>query len=386
MKSVASPCVEVSMSSSIWRKEYFEGSLVRAASRAWTWYRAEFFALFQPSTLAWLLDRGERRLVLRAGRAPRAWELVSAEGEALAAPILAEELTASSLDEALERRGATRAATKVVVEIPRDAFFLRRFDAPLAALADLPRLLAAEIERKTPFALADVLHSHVATPHPASAEKLAVEQWILRRDLLPRLLDGSGLATDDVDIVHPDWPRDVSTPAPTMPLGRAAEAPHAEGRVAAAAALLAFVLLVVGVAATVWRQEQDAAALDAQIAEVSRRAADARQIADRASAESRLLATLREERQTFPSFADLWEEVSRLLPDGAFATELRLAEGRDGERTIELVGLAESAASLPALFDRSSLFAGAKLTAPITPDPVEKRESFSLQATVRRNP
>jgi general secretion pathway protein L len=74
------------------------------------------------------------------------------------------------------------------------------------------------------------------------------------------------------------------------------------------------------------------------------------------------------------------------LPDGVFVSDMRLVEAREGERSIEIVGLADSAASLPALFDRSPLFAEAKLTAPITPDPIEKRESFSLQAKVRRNP
>ena len=375
----------MSSSSSIWRKELFEGSLASSASRAWNWYRAEFFALFSPSTLAWLLDRGERRLLLRVGRR-EPLQLLSADGHALAEPVSAEELSASSIDEALERRGATRAATKIVVEVPREAFFVRRFDAPLTAQPDLPRLLAADVERKTPFVLAEVLHGHIAAPHPQSPNKLAVEQWILRRDLLPRLLEGSGLAVDDLDMVQPAPAGEDATLVPTLAVGRAVEAPHRERTAALILALVAIALFVVGVTITVWRQERDAAALDVEIAEVSRRAADARKIAEQAVSESRLLATLREERAKYPAFADLWEEISRVLPDGAFVSDLHLVEAREGERSIEIVGLADSAASLPALFDRSSLFADAKLTAPITPDPIEKRESFSLQVKVRRNP
>ncbi|WP_159729785.1 PilN domain-containing protein [Methylosinus sp. Ce-a6] len=373
-------------SSSIWRKELFEGSLAGAASRALHWYRAEFFALFSPSTLAWLLDRGERRLLLRAGRRREPLRLLSADGQELAEPVSAEELSAASIDEALERRGATRAATKIVVEVPREAFLVRRFDAPLVAQPDLPRLLAAEVERKTPFALADILHGHIATPHPRSPGKIVVEQWILRRDLLPGLLDGSGLSVEDLDLAQPAPSGDGSAPVPTLAVGRAFEAPHWERKAALILALLAAAFFVIGATITIWRQEHDAAALDVEIAEISRRAGEARKIADQAASESRLLATLREERAKYPAFADLWEDVSRLLPDGAFVSDLRLVEAREGERSIEIAGLADSAASLPALFDRSSLFADAKLTAPITPDPIEKRESFSLQAKVRRNP
>ncbi|WP_036291846.1 PilN domain-containing protein [Methylosinus sp. PW1] len=371
-------------SSSIWRREIFEGSLASSASRAWSWYRAEFFALFSPATLAWLLDRGERRLLLRVGRGREPLQLLSADGQALAEPVSAEELSRSSIDEALERRGATRAATKIVVEIPREAFFVRRFDAPLAAQPDLPRLLAAEVERKTPFLLADIVHGHFIEPHPQSPGKIVVEQWILRRDLLPALLDGSGLSIDDLDIVQPALEGAALIPA--LALGRAAEAPHRERAAALILAVVAIAFLLIGVGVTLWRQDVDAAALDVEIAEVSRRAADARKIAEQAASESRLLATLRGERAKYPAFADLWEEVSRLLPDGAFVSDMRLVEAREGERSIEIVGLADSAASLPALFDRSALFADAKLTAPITPDPIEKRETFSLQAKVRRNP
>ena len=74
---------------------------------------------------------------------------------------------------------------------------------------------------------------------------------------------------------------------------------------------------------------------------MSARAARVRQVADRASAESRLLSVLRNARRGRPQFADLWEETARLLPDGAFVTDLRLTEPRANERLLELVGSAD---------------------------------------------
>jgi general secretion pathway protein L len=376
------------MSSSIWRKELFEGSTAEAAARLWAWWRSEFYALFSPATLAYLLDRGERRLALRVGETPIALHLLAAKGDEPEPPITPDEIAASSLDAVLAARGVKRAATKIVVELPREAFFVRRFDAPAAALADLPRLLSMELERKTPFKPADVLHGHVVAPRagaaPGGAEKISVEQWILRRDLLARAIEGSSLRVEDVDLVQPRWPQDDLTPPPSMPVRvAAAEGPDFEGRIALAAAVVAVTLFGAGIGVALWRQQEESAALEEAIAAASTRAAGARQIADRAANDSRLLATLREERAKNPIFAEVWEEVSRILPDGAYAAELRLTERREGGRSIELTGFADSAASLPALFDRSTLFFEAKLTAPITPDPVEKRESFSLQANIR---
>ena len=54
----------------------------------------------------------------------------------------------------------------------------------------------------------------------------------------------------------------------------------------------------------------------------------------------------------------------------------------EGGRSIEIVGFADSAVGLPALFEKSPLFSDAGLTAAITPDPREKREGFSLQAKI----
>ena len=78
------------------------------------------------------------------------------------------------------------------------------------------------------------------------------------------------------------------------------------------------------------------------------------------------------------------EETACILPDDAFLTDFRLSEPTPNGRTIDLVGFASSAVGLPARFNRSPLFSDAELTAPITPDPHEKREGFSLQAKLEK--
>ena len=134
------------------------------------------------------------------------------------------------------------------------------------------------------------------------------------------------------------------------------------------------------------RRGQAADDLDQKIAEVSARASSVRKIADRAVAESRLLQVLHAERAKGPTFADLWEEVSRILPDEAYLSEFRLSDGKNGERYLDLVGFAELAVGLPALFEKSPIFTDASLTAPITLNAAEKREAFSLRVKVKDSP
>ncbi|PPD46209.1 MAG: fimbrial assembly protein [Methylocystis sp.] len=369
----------MSFSSDLWTRDVLGGSLKAGAARFFAWYRDAFLTLFPAETAAWLIDRGDRELILRDGDS-NLWFLDS-EG----APVWSlssDEIAASSLDESLARHGVTRKTAKIGMEIDGSAFFVRRFDIPSAAAANLSKLIVADIERKTPFHLADVVYGHTVAKHPASADKLRVSMWILRRDILLKGLENAGLAVSDLAFLRPSGVSPAAGPPPIIVLEGKRETSHVFRNMAVGLGAVAALLFAVGIGATLWRQKALGEELDARIEEMSARAAKVRQIADRAAAESRLLSVLRKARRNGPLFADLWEETARILPDGAFVTDMRLTEPRANERVLEIVGFADSAAGLPALFEKSPLFAKAGLSAPITPDPHEKREGFSLQATI----
>ena len=361
--------------------ELLGAPLGRVASRAWSWYRRELRAIVTPETLSWLLDRGDRRLVLCAGE--KDLRFVDGAG-AITASISADELMASSLTEALVRRGIARDAIQIALEIDSGAFLVRRFDIPTVAMVNLPKLLVADIERKTPFRASDVVYGHHCHVHPEAPDKTSVELWILRRDIISKALEGAGVALDDIAVVSPRAFANKAMKPPIINLDNRTNKGNWFYRLVIGLSGLTVLFALVGVGVTLWRQDITGAELNAKIAETSARASHIRQAADRASAESRLLTTLKLERENAPQFADLWEEMSQLLPDGAYVTELRFTEAKAGERSIELVGFADSAVGLPALFDKSAIFSDAALTAAITPDAREKREGFSLRAKVGR--
>lgn len=361
--------------------ELLGGPLGRAASRAWSWYCREIRAIIAPETLTWLLDRGDRRLVLRAGE--KDLRFVDGAG-AIPAPISADELMASSLAEALARRGIARDAIQTALEIDSSAFLVRRFDIPTIAMVNLPKLLVADIERKTPFHASDVVYGHHCRVHSEAPDKASVELWILRRDIISKALEGAGVTLEDIAVISPQAFGNNTTKPPIINLDNRTKEVDWFYRLVIGLSGLTVLFALVAVGATLWRQDLMGVELNAKIVETSARASHVRQAADHASAESRLLTTLRLEKENTPQFADLWEEASRLLPDGAYVTELRLTEAKAGERSIELVGFADSVVGLPALFDKSQIFSDAALTAAITPDAREKREGFSLRAKVGR--
>jgi general secretion pathway protein L len=78
----------------------------------------------------------------------------------------------------------------------------------------------------------------------------------------------------------------------------------------------------------------------------------------------------------------VWEELSRILPDDSWVQELRLAQQGQNGHELTITGFSTAAASLVEVLDRSTLLANVALTAPISLDPIEKRERFVLKARI----
>jgi general secretion pathway protein L len=69
------------------------------------------------------------------------------------------------------------------------------------------------------------------------------------------------------------------------------------------------------------------------------------------------------------------EELSRILPDNTYVTELRI----DGN-TVQIVGITDDAPSLIRLMEQSSHFSRATFFAPTTHAPSERGDRFHVEA------
>jgi general secretion pathway protein L len=367
-------------------RDFSLASLTTALASFFAWERAQCRALLPATAMAWLTGRGAREVVVAAGASEL---LLPGGGEGQSVRIAGAEIAETSLDAALARRKLTRQFFAIVLELPVSAFLIRRLDLPAAALGHLPQMIQSEIERKTPFRRDDILVGWRVDTHEAKG-KAKVRIAVLRRDLMAPALERAGLVLGDLAAIRAEAgsadASDQSIWTPVIAVRADSEANSPFARIALAMTVLAILFVAVALGSIFWRQNAEAQALDARIEDMSARAAHVRQIADRATKESRQLAALRETRISNPRLTDLWEEVSRLTPDSAYLTDFHLSESKAGERGVDLAGFAQSAVGLPLLFDQSRFFSEAALTAPITSDPKDKRETFSLRLKVRAAP
>jgi general secretion pathway protein L len=132
-----------------------------------------------------------------------------------------------------------------------------------------------------------------------------------------------------------------------------------------------------------WRQQSTIAELETQLAAAKSNAQRVRSAIDSLEAKQGMLARLRLRKGASPGLLDLLDEATRVLPRHSWLTELQLSEAQNQQRQVVMTGLSTDAPGLVGLFDRSSLFTDASLTAPVSLDPVEGRERFTLQAKVR---
>jgi general secretion pathway protein L len=364
---------------SLLSREVTLGSLKAAFLRFCAWERDECRAMLPPAALVWLMGRGAREALVKSGESDL---ILVAESGNPEIRVTGAEIAETSLDSALARRGLSRKSLAIILELPASSFLTRQFDAPVAALDRLPQMLNAEIERRTPFRRDEVLlGQHVAVNGAKGKAKVRIA--LLRHNLIAPALEPSGLSLGDLAAIRAATAPDGSAHPPTIAVNSAEGADRRFQQAVLAMLALAALLAAMALGATFWRQMSEAEELDARIADMSARAAHVRHVADSASKQSRLLSILQETRRKNAPLTELWEEISRLTPDGAYLTDFHLSESKAGERNVELAGFAQSAVGLPLLFNQSKYFTEATLTAPITSDPKEKRESFSLRLKTR---
>lgn len=282
--------------------------------------------------------------------------------------IPASRFNAATLAGWLAERGLNREEVIVSPILSRELFFPRELNVPKLALGALPRILEQEILRRTPFQLSDVWHG-ATVPEHVTGEVVAISHWIIRKDRAEAALSELGLTSRDVDCLAIADADGRALPVIDFRAAGDSDPPWALRmvRLLAAAALGA---VVIGFAVFEWSQASIAASLERDLAEARQGAQGGRDGLDPAA---RLFAM-----KGGVSALQIWDELSRILPDHTFLTETRMADGR-----VTLSGFSGDAARLVRIIDQSPLFAAATLASAITPDANEHKERFSISFRLR---
>ncbi|KSV75903.1 hypothetical protein N185_15775 [Sinorhizobium sp. GW3] len=143
-------------------------------------------------------------------------------------------------------------------------------------------------------------------------------------------------------------------------------------------ALLAL-LTTVTVANVAWRNASASALLDAEISNHRQEAIEVRKMLEVRARALQATETARARKAQAIPLARVWEELTKILPDTTYLTDLSL----DGT-AVTFSGFAQSAAQLISLVDQSNSFDRPILTGPVSRVPGRSGEQFQIRAVVSR--
>lgn len=279
----------------------------------------------------------------------------------------------SILDE-VERR-SRRGAVRVVMRLPLAECFVRSVTVPKAAVPDLARIASLELERTTPFRRGDVYSAILVGETGRGRGSVTAEHIVVKRAKLSALqgrLERAGAVISGVDCYRSD---------PTQALAvdflrdsnealddRRTSSFFSSGRLAIGAGALALAALVI----TTVRHERALLTLKEETAAVRARVVAAR--SNGAESEEAPHSAYAQLKGAYPPVVEILDELTRRLPDSAYVTQLRLADG-----AIELGGYGRPVRTLAPEFEKSPFVVSASITAPIVTDEKLQKERFDLR-------
>jgi general secretion pathway protein L len=345
------------------------------------WWLNEFLGLLPARIAQRMMDAGHRNLLIRPRDGRIVCQLRNEVGGVLAETVLAQanviEAAAASL---LRKRHLSAEDVEIGIEVPSETIFRREILLPQEAHAALPTIAMQDLLRKTPFHLDDIYHDYAAIP---SGKKIAVSQWVIKRAFVEDIARPLGLKPADITFVEAT-PSEENGPAVRLRLRPITTHVSWLWKALIGLTITSILLLGLAVLFETQRQQDVLDELAGQLATTRKQAQQVRSTLDKVQQERNTLDQLRSRKWKAATTLDVWEELSRVLPDHAWLTELRITESADGkERRVVMTGFSTAAADLVALIDKSALFQDVALTAPIAIDPIEQRERFVLQATIR---
>ena len=345
-------------------------------STAFDWWRSELAALVpnsvkrlaapaEASTVISIEQGGVRVLTGGGGQIKRA-----------AAPVL----TRDEMLDVLAARARSAKSGRLAIRVPAEMCFSRRVELPVAAVRDARKILALDFERATPFKSKDVYTDQVVENGKLAGDKVRVRQLVLKRSIVDPViadLQSIGLEVGRVDA----WDDEGSAPFNVNFL--AGGAPAASGSLFGSPFAKVLVVSFLALAASAGylfagRHEALLQDLRTENAVLKAKADAALSAAAKSQASFASAVELRQLKTNYPPRVEILDELTKILPDTAYLTELAIDDGR-----LDLAGLAASAASITTVLEQSPLFVDAALTAPVTLDPTENKDRFSIRVRLR---
>lgn len=346
------------------------------------WWGGELRALLPVRWRGWfdsgadwylLQQTGPQWTVRRTGR----HEPLASWREEIDAPSDGSRAAPVALNTALQR--VDREDLRLALLLPATIVLRRSLALPLAARDNLLQVAAFEMDRQTPFTVAQVYYAARELATPAAAGRFNAELVVVTRDTLDPLLarlQAQGIAIDAVDVAVVDDRLGVNL-LPSEQVPHRAR-PRRRLNLALAAACVLLLALVLGE----WLHNRQAALSQMQT-EVESMRGEAQQVAtlrqqlqDNAGA----AGFLAQRKKNTVSMLGLLLETTARLPDNAWLERFSV----DNTGQIGIQGQSQQAAKLLDTLKDSHLITDASFQGSIQPDPTTGKERFYLTARVNQ--
>jgi general secretion pathway protein L len=266
----------------------------------------------------------------------------------------------------------------VALRLPHNAVFRRNVELPARAAAHAASILALELERVTPFRASDVYTAAMVSPSNGAAGGRTACQLIVKRSVADRAiseLSAFGFAPIAMDCVSDGG---EVQPVNFLAINAKAGSTHTPWRGFLMVTVVCATLVISAIGIANYRYGVALEAIESEVGNARAAAERMRsQRSEHAAAENDARA-VRQLKQLRPSVVEIIDALTKILPDDVVINDLKI--DRD---TVDLSGMTTSAAGLVQLFERSTMFKEASLTAPVTSEAGIEKERISLRVKLR---
>lgn len=259
-------------------------------------------------------------------------------------------------------------------------FLFRPLELPRRAGEFLDGIVRSQIDRLTPWNMQDAVFGYTH-PIEIANDRIALTVAATARAVVAPYLEAiAGLGVQSVCVLAPGDDMDPASPpikVAEQSTRGGGDLPRLQHALLAALLIAVAITAVVAGTATIYAQN-----LQSEHDDVSRRIAEQRAAmhAGREAPTGAAVAqhALEQRKQEAPSIVIVIEALSRVLPDYAYLTELRV----EGDK-LQIVGVTRDAPSLIPLLEQSSHFTHATFFAPTTRSQNDPGERFHIEAKIR---
>ncbi|MBB6600054.1 PilN domain-containing protein [Luteimonas sp. MC1825] len=349
------------------------GSLRPGVAGFWSWW-TQALATWLPARLRELFGLAHERLLLAASADGLRLSMDRGDAVRAVAELPPFAVTGSGDDPLAPLLAQRVAELPRWLLLPAGDVLRRRLPLPAAAAERLREVMGFEVERQTPFPLADVEYDARVVARRGDGQ-LETELVVVPRHLLEARLAALGPLAGTLTGV--DVADDLGGGLGVNLLPGARRVRRADPWMAWNLALGA--VAVIALAAGLWQvlanRQLAADVFEAEVEQAAIRArgaaAQKKELVDLVEG----MAFLSSARAARPTTVEVLDELSRRLPDSTYIEKLSIEDTR-----ILLIGLSSEASSLVQRLEGSPLWRSPALAGALQPDPRSGRDRFTLTA------